>query len=314
MWQVEHSEICRIESGRLLFQSAWRTNKKFHGEPYGISTDIKSARPDDVELPIYLISLKTDLARRERIAEQFPSYYVHMHIVDAVDGRQLSANDFHSSSVSYYNETGRLMTPSEVGCTLSHMNALKLFIASGKPYALILEDDIIGNDAAIHRIGEIASQLREKDFFVCGGQEGLTRYRFLFGKREIGPDLFRVSSLSRKHLLRACCYVITQTTARKIIERNSKRIMLADYWATYFPSKEFTFYFAKLLKHPLDLSHSHIEKERLAKANPPGLCSFLSRKLNRKVVRNLQSLLAKAMGHERLSASIPSEQTNIETT
>lgn len=252
-------------------------------------------------LPIYLISLKADVDRRKKVAEQFPAYYEAMCIVEAVNGRELSASEFHRKIVSYYNKTGRLMSPSELGCTLSHVRALELFIASGQPYALILEDDIIGDDAAICRIGEIASRLGENDFFVCGGQDGLTRSKFLFGRQEVEPDLFRVSNLSRQHLLRACCYVVTQTTARQIVLRNSAGVVLADYWATYFPSWKNTFYFANLLRHPLDLSCSNIESERkITRLNPPGVCRYLSRKFNRKLVRNFQALLARLQGCRRL--------------
>lgn len=260
-----------------------------------------------MELPIYLISLKTDQERRKQIAEQFPEHYEKMCIVDAINGRELNANDFHRMSLSYYNEAGRPMTPSEVGWTLSHTKALKLFIASGKPYALILEDDIIGNDTAIRRIGEIAHRLGENDFFVCGGQEGLKSSNFLFGKQKMDSDLFKVSSSSRKYLLRACCYVVTQTTAKMIVERNAKSIMIADFWASYFPRKDVTFYFANLLRHPFNLSRSHIHRERLARTKPPGICNILSRKLNKKVVRNFQTLLAKVQGNKRLVVYRPYE-------
>jgi glycosyl transferase, family 25 len=48
--------------------------------------------------------------------------------------------DFSDWSYKYLH--GRLWTPAEVGCYLSHIECLKDFIASGADHALILEDDV----------------------------------------------------------------------------------------------------------------------------------------------------------------------------
>jgi len=51
------------------------------------------------------------------------------------------------------------MTPGEVGCALSHMKAYENLIHSGEEYALILEDDVIGNDKDIEKIQELIPEL-----------------------------------------------------------------------------------------------------------------------------------------------------------
>jgi len=57
-----------------------------------------------------------------------------------VKGGELSAKQYFELAVK---GRSRPLTPGELGCTLSHLDALKSFLKTGDEYALLLEDDAI---------------------------------------------------------------------------------------------------------------------------------------------------------------------------
>ncbi|MEM4620005.1 MAG: glycosyltransferase family 25 protein [Desulfurococcaceae archaeon] len=96
-----------------------------------------------------------------------------------VDGRKLTAEEYFRLVACSFLKDFLLMTPGEVGCALSHMKAYENLIHSGEEYALILEDDVIGNDKDIEKIHELIPELlnRYGNRFVwyVGGMEGLSK-------------------------------------------------------------------------------------------------------------------------------------------
>ncbi len=214
------------------------------------------------KLPIYLVSLESDAKRREQLAKLFPVYYKKMTHIKATDGRKLTAKEYYNKIMPYFMATGNLMSPSELGCSLSHMETMRQFLESGQPYALILEDDVLGNDAAIDKIQLIAQNLAKNSILICGGQEGLSSRKYLFGIPRLNPRVYRLAKFSHKYVWRTCCYVVTQTSAQVMLRKNFQKILLADDWSNYFSGQKFDIYFSELLKHPNDLAISHIEKDR----------------------------------------------------
>jgi len=255
-------------------------------------------------IPIYLVSLESDLERRERLAAQFPEHYGGMIHVNAVNGRELSARQYYEKNLRYVASTGKIMSPSELGCTLSHIRALELFVASGESRALILEDDVLGDDASLRRIDDIARGLAENSLLICGGQDGLKKRKYLLGKSALDRDVFRLTLFSHKYVFRACCYVVTQTTAKIILQKHSREVVLADNWGYFFPEKEVSIYFSNLLKHPVDLSDSHIEKDRArVRGKRFSGDGFSSSTLDNVVARAKRKTLAafwRMMGNRRL--------------
>lgn len=47
---------------------------------------------------------------------------------------------------------GKILTPGEVGCALSHVKALEYFLETDDSYCLILEDDIKGGDKELNEL------------------------------------------------------------------------------------------------------------------------------------------------------------------
>ncbi|MCV2880221.1 glycosyltransferase family 25 protein [Sedimentimonas flavescens] len=102
------------------------------------------------ELEVFLINLDRSEERLKSATIELNRVGISFTRVTAVDGSLLNLNE----SSDYYEKGakswfGRPLTNGEVGCYLSHVKCLRLFLAGDKKYALILEDDIaLSNNAS----------------------------------------------------------------------------------------------------------------------------------------------------------------------
>lgn len=216
----------------------------------------------DCQYPMYLISLKVDQSRRQQLSARFPSHYESMELVEAVDGRELKAKEYYEHVAIPTAEGHRLMVPGEVGCSLSHIKALSAFLESGAPAAMVLEDDVIGEDTDLQAIADTIPGLPEKGLLICGGQEGLPARKYVLGKSTTTPGLFRLPPYSNRNVSRACSYVVTRFSAQRILACHQQSLKLADAWEQFFNDSDISIYYLHRLSHPQDLSSSHLEKER----------------------------------------------------
>lgn len=222
---------------------------------------------------IYLVSLEQDYKRRDLLKDRFPQCYESFIHIQAIYGKEISASDYFNYCSKYFEKHKRLLTPGEVGCTLSHIDALKSFLDTSDDYALILEDDVIGSDADITETLKILSE--EKKFnglFLLGGQEGIQYEKYILGKKlnqkNIPREIYEIPKFSSKFLFRTCCYIVSREFAEHILNFHRENFNVADAWFEILNNTEFYFYYSSIFKHPLDLSNSHIEKER-SKDNEP---------------------------------------------
>lgn len=252
--------------------------------------------------PIYLVSLEKDVQRREDLKKRFPKHYDDFIHVLAVDGRKLSAKEYYDQSIGYFLRNNKILSPGELGASLSHIKALNDFIKSDYKYALIIEDDIIGCDSDIDIAMQAISTLKQSDFLLLGGQQGLAK-RFQLGKKDTSNGLMRVSGFSKKFVTRACCYVVSRVTAQHILDYQYKQLSLADKWDVFFKNTDVNFYFKDVFEHPLDLKNSHIEAERrsLDKSFVRKLFSVEGPiKIYNKIYFNIMAIVLKVIGFKEL--------------
>lgn len=209
---------------------------------------------------IYLISLEDDLKRRSELARRFPETYPKMNWIKAINGKELLAKDYFYYASQYFNNHKKIITPSEVGCTLSHVKALKSFLKTDEEYALVLEDDIVGDDKSIEFIKNIIIKNKLNGVILCGGQIPLNVEKYKLCKH-IKESLFIIPEFSKKFFFGTCCYVINRKTAEIIIAYQLRRITKADCWGDILKN-HVNLYYIDILKHPCNIGDSHIEKER----------------------------------------------------
>lgn len=211
-------------------------------------------------MKIYLISLEQDFQRRAKLAENFPETYPKMKWIKAVNGKQLTAKNYFSYANQYFHNHDSVITPSEVGCTLSHIQALEEFLKTDEEYALILEDDIIGEDESINFIENILIKNKLDGVVLCGGQIPLQIEKYKLYKH-IKESIFIVPNFSKKFFFGTCCYVINKKIADFIINYQLNNFTKADCWNEIL-GDSIKLYYMDVLQHPFEMNNSHIENER----------------------------------------------------
>lgn len=210
---------------------------------------------------IYMISLKRDAARREAMQKRFPKYYSQFHIIDAVDAKDAS----NAELIAKYDkpcpsDKRKPLTQGEKCCAISHVLALENFLQSGDEHCIIIEDDLIGEDADFDDAIALLSANKLNGLTVLGGQEGLKNTKHLIGV-QVSGTLWKVSKIARRFLLRTCCYSLDTGTAKLIVSCQLSCLTRADSWSKILPSRV-DFFYSENFTHPIDLNKSNLEAER----------------------------------------------------
>lgn len=93
--------------------------------------------------PIWVISLERAADRRRFVQDRFGSLGIEFELLDAVDADEMSpAQSSKYSRRRALFELGRPLYRGEIGCALSHLEALRRLVMSGEPVAVIMEDDV----------------------------------------------------------------------------------------------------------------------------------------------------------------------------
>jgi glycosyl transferase, family 25 len=244
---------------------------------------------------LLLVSLESDHARREALAARFPMSFPDMLHVASIDGCAASAIEYYSHLFPAANAGYRLLAPAEVGCALSHVEALRCFLRSDKAVAIVLEDDVLGADEDMKSFVKEASSLEGAEILFGGGQpRPFSRYIWGREKRE---GVWELAQFSQAYVARACAYAVTRPVAEAILQAQGKVLRLADDWQVLLPD-DVTVYMGDWLSHSEDLSKSRIEVGRsqiMAHRGP-----WLKRKSSA-ARRRWMSLLHRARGYQLLS-------------
>lgn len=257
---------------------------------------LKQERP-----PVFLVSLEDDRVRRVELARRFPIHFEHMEWVAAVDGRKLDAKAYFDQIFKAVSFGYRMMSPSEVGCTMSHIKVLKQFLESGRPSALIVEDDVIGSDADLSSVLADVEKMPEESVIIFGGQEGMPSRKYIFGKPSSLADVSELPRYSNSFVLRTCCYGVTRTSAKEILKAHEEYLKLADAWGVFFKNSTVKILFVKKLFHPVDRSKSHIENGRVLIKKDSGHSVFgIMKKRVMRARRKYGALVCYLLGYRRV--------------
>lgn len=224
-------------------------------------------------LQIYIVSLKRDKEKRQIIQEKLHSLGLDFVFVDAVDGKLLPESQLNGLKFSEKIQQRKFTpAPGEIGCGLSHLKAYELFISSFNNWLCVLEDDAILDERFASFIQNFDEKklLHYKDsLFILGGQNGLQSRRLIsksiFSYVYAANQLFRRVINSERHVYRTCCYLVNRDVASNFLKLSKQYFFLADDWV--FLQKHGAFkdiYISDFVDHPLDLTKSAIEQERLA--------------------------------------------------
>nr|ELR5040319.1 glycosyltransferase family 25 protein [Providencia stuartii]ELR5082600.1 glycosyltransferase family 25 protein [Providencia stuartii] len=221
------------------------------------------------KIPIFIISLKKDIERRNVITHSLSAQNLSWIMVDAVEGGQLKDDDLNLLNYKY----GKPSHANEIACSLSHQSIYKKIVDSDVDWAIILEDDAIIDTPLSGFINELengkTSLLKKDHIYLLGGQEGLNSRKRLslsfFNKIQIANVVFRKVTYKPSKLYRTCCYLIHRDECKKLIELFDETYYVADSWNLFYKLNKVKGYFlAEVIKHPiLSVDNSNIEQYRL---------------------------------------------------
>lgn len=247
---------------------------------------------------ILLVSLPKDKQRRDRLKTIFPNKYPSFQVIE---GEDLTGSMHQQHEESIYHTATSLSAP-ELGCTLSHIKALKVASRSDAHSVLIIEDDIIGSDQDIEEIFQVTENLPAHHFLLCGGQENLKGNKYLYAHQE--KDVFCLPPLLLRFTARACCYAVSPSMASYILKQQDSCLRLADDWKKLLSGQTQLFFYQRL-QHPAELNNSYLEAERVRMNRRPLLKRIYSEgigyTLSTQAIKIIIPALAKLKGWKKIS-------------
>lgn len=187
-----------------------------------------------------------------------------------VKGIELSTQEYFEQAVANHKTP---LTPAELGCTLSHLQALKNFIESDEQYAYVFEDDVffkttIDFDQDLSFLGDgFILSLGGIQLYLCQKARG-----YLLKERYANQPILKLHPYYSDKAFYAMGYVMDKKAAQAYIDFH-KIIHLADAWQLFLQhSPAINFYFTDILDHPelnfVNNTQSSIENERLTILKP----------------------------------------------
>lgn len=199
----------------------------------------------------------------------------------------------------YFNQAvvgkSKAMTPGELGCSLSHIAALKDFLASDQPYAVIFEDDVIERfEVDLNQLEQEIAALNLKPCFMLslGGIQmkicRKTRGEYLTEKL-LDQALFKVDPLYYENLAYAYAYVVDREMAQALLEFHQPT-RIYDEWMELADQPHIDIYVTYIFDHPelsADDERSYLQHER--ESMKQGMQSQASRK-NSYILKKIRGL------------------------
>lgn len=217
---------------------------------------------------IHVISLECDGWRRSKIARSLADLGLSFSIIPATDGRKLSAMDYFKSARNrnFWFNRNQFLSPSELGCLMSHEDSMRRFVESSTADWLIeLEDDVSIDGKLRNFLMRSESSLDSSSIYILGGQEGLPSFRRVI----LSPFMDKFTG-ARKVLFgthcwiyRTCCFMVHRSVAQELLKLYEEGEFVVDNWSyVKRKTKCSAIRYKGIIQHPLELGLSRIEDER----------------------------------------------------
>ncbi|MFJ0260113.1 glycosyltransferase family 25 protein [Acinetobacter baumannii] len=219
----------------------------------------------------YLISIEADNSPRLQnffSQSNFQPYKDDFKKI-GIKGKELTVKEYFDLAVATQKQP---LSPGELGCTLSHMQALRDFITSNEKYALVLEDDaiqIMDIDLNQFKLEVVNLNLQNCFFMSLGGIQLKVNDR-IYGKIQpkkiYNKNILKLHPYSIADLSYTYAYVVDKEMAKVLLDYHHKP-HVCDHWdELYHFYPKINFYATFLFDHPEIIFHTHstssIELER----------------------------------------------------
>lgn len=165
----------------------------------------------------YLINLDRSTDRLAYMAAQLSRVGLEYLRVPAVDGRSLTPSELRAL-VTINDRWKAPLTPSEVGCFLSHRRCLEEIAKSSDQYAMVVEDDIEFAQDTADFIREIDCLPSNADLvkFETNGKKVL-----IDAPTQIADTRYAVARLLSTHIMSAG-YIVSKDAAARLLAQMDK--------------------------------------------------------------------------------------------
>lgn len=209
------------------------------------------------DLAAYCINLDRATARWAEMAPRLEGLGLQVMRFAAIDGRADPERIRDAlDAAAFRANMGRDALPAEVGCYLSHLAVWKQFLETGKPVALVLEDDVVFHDDFLPALDAALGAVAQWDMLK------LNRIRAKLPLRQGRAGAWVLNA----YLGPATGfggYLITRDLAERLLPRMLPMCLPVDYEATRWWAHEF-----RLLG--LEPFPSHVDDGGDSTINGPG--------------------------------------------
>jgi glycosyl transferase family 25 len=179
-------------------------------------------------LQAYVITLPRSRDRQDHVSVQLEKCGVPWEWVEGVDARK--ANLVGSRYLAPEMAARSSLRPGAIGCALGHKKAYERVLASGLPYALILEDDVEVPADLLALAGKIGKHLRGAELallnFRCPGGVKLKRR----GAVDLGRGQLLAEPASLDGLTSGAAYVVANEACRRLTRAALPMRAFCDEW------------------------------------------------------------------------------------
>ncbi|MBJ9985531.1 glycosyltransferase family 25 protein [Acinetobacter sp. S40] len=219
----------------------------------------------------YLISIESEDSKRLQGFYAQKTFYKYKDDFKqfGIIGKNLTVSEYFEQGVAGKSKP---MTPGELGCTLSHLAALKDFLSSEESYAVIFEDDVIERFSIDFNVLEeqIKMMRLSPPLFLSLGGIQMKICRKVKGKDQknllLDQPVLKVDPFFYENLAYAYAYIVDREMA-KILLNFHKPPKVYDQWAdlTINSKQPFNIYVSYIFDHPQienEKDKSYLENER----------------------------------------------------
>lgn len=220
----------------------------------------------------YLISIESEDSQRFQGFFEKNNFKRDDFKIFGVIGAKLTAKQYYTLGVA---QAVLPLTPSEVGCKESHLQALHDFLSTDSKYAWVFEDDITFYDKIVNIDDADIDGLGESFLMLLGGVSGINK-RSLKGQilgDFIGYPIIQVHPYFMTGVHGTYAYLIDRRAAEKVIEFHSKPRLIDDWDGFVKENKGIRFLMSDIFYHPTPADSgffSYIYDERHEKHQQAG--------------------------------------------
>ncbi len=171
-------------------------------------------------IPTFVINLKDRPDRKIRAIEELNKHGINGTFIEGINGLDLSIPNINLNEIYTIDHSFRPLRRGEIGCYLSHIACWSLILESGKPYGMILEDDVVFVDNFRNIFNDTFEHIKDSEWDLIMIGRGCTAKQFSRYRECTEGKIIYDNTLYPKLVgYGAFAYIIKADTIRELLKR-----------------------------------------------------------------------------------------------